>query len=61
MSMNRKIAPISATAAWCIGHCDGLRRMGLEFDAALGYDFMLFLMTISGWGWGSGWGSMGSG
>ena len=50
MSMNRKIAPISATAAWCIGHCDGLRRMGLEFDAALGYDFMLFLMSISGWG-----------
>ena len=37
--------------------------MGLEFDAALGYDFMLFLMSISGWGWGwgSGWGSMGSG
>ena len=50
MSMNRKIAPISATAAWCIGHYDGLRRMGLEFDAALGYDFMLFLMSISGWG-----------
>ena len=29
---------------------DGVRRMGLEFDAALGYDFMLFLMSISGWG-----------
>ena len=50
MSMNKKIALISATAACCIGHCDELRRMGLGFDAALDFDFMHLLKTISGWG-----------
>ena len=51
MSVNRKIAPISATAAWCIDHCDGLRRMGLEFDAALGYDFMHLCLFRDGVKW----------
>ena len=48
MSANRKIALNPATAAWCIGQYAGLRRLG--FDAALGFDFMHFLMSISGWG-----------
>ena len=39
-----------ATAAWCIGQYAGLRRVGSEFDAASGFDFMHFLMSISRWG-----------
>ena len=50
MSINRKNALNSATAAWCIGQYAGLRRMGSGIDAALGFDFMYFLMSISGWG-----------
>ena len=48
--MNTKIALISATAARCIGQYAGLRRKGSWFDAALGFDFMHFLLSISGWG-----------
>ena len=50
MSINRKSALNSATAVNCIGQYAGLRRMRLGFDAALGFNFMHFLMTISGWG-----------
>ena len=50
MSINRKIALIWATVAGCIGQYAGLRRKGSGFDAALGLDFMHFLMSISGWG-----------
>ena len=50
MSINRKIALNSATAAWCNGQCAGLRRVGLGLDAAVGYDFMHILVSISGWG-----------
>ena len=49
MSINRKIARYSASAAWCIGQYAGLRRVGSGFDAAIGFDFMHF-MSISGWG-----------
>ena len=38
------------SAAWCIGQYTGLRRSGLGFDAALGFDFTHFLMSISEWG-----------
>ena len=50
MSINRKIALNSATAAWFIGQFAGLRRKGSGIDAALGFDIMHFLMSISGWG-----------
>ena len=50
MSKNRKVALNSVTAAWCISQYAGLRRKGSGFDAALGFDLMHFLMSISGWG-----------
>ena len=34
----------------CFGQHAGLRRKELGFNAALGFDFMHFLMSISGWG-----------
>ena len=40
MSINRKIALNSATAAWYIGHHAGLRRVRSRFNAALGFDFV---------------------
>ena len=48
MSTNRKIALISATAAWCVGQYAGLRRVESRFDAALGFDFMHFLNVYFG-------------
>ena len=48
MSINRKIA-LNSAAAWCIGQYAGLRRVGSGFDIALGFDFMHFLMSVSGW------------
>ena len=50
MSISRKTALTLTTAAWCIGQYAGLRRKGSGFDAALGFDFMHFLISISGWG-----------
>ena len=50
MSINRKIARNSATAAWWIGQYDGLRGKGSGFVSALGFDFMHFHMSLSGWG-----------
>ena len=50
ISINGKIALNNVTAAWCIGQYAGLRRTGSGFDAALGIDFMHFLMSISGRG-----------
>ena len=47
MNVNRKTTLISATAAWCIGQYAGPRRKGSGCDAALGFDFMHFLMSIS--------------
>ena len=49
-SINSKIALYIATAAWCSGQHAGLRRVGWVCDAALGFDFMQFLMSISGRG-----------
>ena len=45
----RKIAQWLATAAWCIEQCARLRRKGSRFATALGFDFMPFSMSISGW------------
>ena len=50
MSINRKIALNSASAAWCIGQYAELQRVRSGFDAALGFDFMHFLTSTSGWG-----------
>ena len=50
MSINGKIALNSASAASCIGQYAELRRVESGFDAALGFDFMHFLMSITGWG-----------
>ena len=49
MNINRKIALYSATAARCNGRYVGLQGVGSGFDAALGFDFMHFLVSISGW------------
>ena len=48
MSINRKVALISTAAPWCIGQYAGLRREGSGFDAALSFEFMHFLISISG-------------
>ena len=50
MSINKKIALILATTAWCIDQYAGLRRKVSRFDATLGLDFMHFLMSTSGGG-----------
>ena len=61
MSINRKIALNSATAAWCCGQYARLRRKGwgsmqrlslrLGFDAALGFDFMHLCLFGDGIEW----------
>ena len=50
MSINKKTALNIASAACCDGQYAELRRVGLGFDAALSFDFMHFLISISGWG-----------
>ena len=50
MNTNKKIAQPSAAATWFIGEYTGLRRSGSEFGAVVDFDFMHFLMSISGWG-----------
>ena len=50
MSRLINIALNSASVEWCIGQYAGLLRVGSGFAAALGFDFMHFLISISGWG-----------
>ena len=50
MSINGKIAPISAATAWCIDEHVGQRHKRSGFDAAVGFDFMHVRISISGWG-----------
>ena len=41
MSINRKISLNPASTAWCNGQYAGLLLIEPEFDAALGFDFIL--------------------
>ena len=49
MRINRKTALILATVVWYIGQYAELRRVASWCDAALGFNFMHFFMSISEW------------